>query len=205
MLGRANHVLVKLHRNMWWMTYVMFRPVFLCNWQFLFIMTRVTALNDQVSLQVHILVLALNILFLDFCFPNSWVSCSLSCFHMRAFISSMTLQSGRYSDWQQCYVHGNCGCRQVLFVLFHSLPWILLFQLSQFWTTAQTRVIAGTMVGIVVGRRFVLIGAELRWMDRIQTGRKEEDTKAPSQGCRQIRKTVKKRLEKWPGFGLWMS
>lgn len=49
----------------------MFRPVFLCNWQFLFIMTRVTALNDQVSLQVHILVLALNILFLDFCFPNS--------------------------------------------------------------------------------------------------------------------------------------
>ena len=57
---------------------------------------------------------------------------------------------------------------------------------------------------IIVGRRFVLIRAELRRVDRIQRGGKEEDIYPPSQSSRWIRKTVKKRLEKQPGSGLWI-
>lgn len=57
---------------------------------------------------------------------------------------------------------------------------------------------------IVVGRRFVLIRAELKRVDRIQRGGKEEDIYPPSQSCRRIRKTVKKRLEKQPVSGLWI-
>ena len=41
--------------------------------------------------------------------------------------------------------------------------------------------IAGTTVVIIVGRRFVLIRAELRRVDRIQRGGKEEDIYPPSQ------------------------
>lgn len=85
--------------------HVVLRRVFLCNRQFLFIMTRVSALNDQVSLQVHMLVLALNILCLDFCFLHSWVSCSLSCFFMRALLA------------------------QCLFKMVHGLPALLHTQL----------------------------------------------------------------------------
>lgn len=182
--------------------HVVLRRVFLCNRQFLFIMTGVSALNDQVSFQVRMLALTLNILCLNFCFLNFWVSCSLSCFFMRALLAQCLFKVvpglPALPHTQQLWM------QMVLFGLFHSLPWIVLFQLSRFGTTAQTCMIAGTTVEIVVGRRFVLIRAELRRVDRIQRGGKEEDIYPPSQSCRWIRKTVKKRLEKQPVSGLWI-
>lgn len=94
-----------------------------------------------VSLQVCILVLALNILFLDFCFPNSWVSCSLSCFSYEGVSSALLAQ---------------CPFKLVLDMpaLLPTPPlWVPMSSLSQsylcptlpscFWIIAQTWEIAG--------------------------------------------------------------
>lgn len=127
-------------------------------------MTGVSALNDR-FLSRSMLVLALKYFVLGFLLSSFLSLLQSFLLFIRALISSMPFQSGTQPSSIAAYT--TVDTDGSLCVIPLPLPWILLFQLSRFWTIAQTWMIAGTTVVIVVGR-FVLIRAELGRVDRIQ-------------------------------------